>query len=706
MVEDTRLLDDEEAGASGKTFVPLDVITGTDGDDDLEGTPDDDQISGGDGNDTINGRGGDDEISGDAGDDDLLGAGGKDTLRGGPGNDTMRGGVSADLLIGQGGADTMNGNAGNDTLRGGGGNDDLRGARGTDVLNGGGGNDTLGGGGGDDTMNGGAGDDLIDGKKGFNVATGGDGLDTFAFTTLDGQMQITDFDPDNEVLDISKVINFSPGAGLVNFVDFRVIDAGTEVLVSPDGDGNFQLIAGLLDVSIDSLPREQLGIEPRNGGGGGGGGGGGAPDLTEPTVVSTNLAGTVGNGLAFLPSLSTDAQFITFSSSSTNLVNNDDNGSIFDVFIKDLSTGEVTRVSERNFPGAGIGGGDADSFGSAVSTDGSLVAFDSEADNLGGTVSGTRDVFTTEPGSAGVDLVSIPGNQFAVNPSLSADGSRVTFQATATGQAGTPDAGGPSIPRIYVRESNGDLIDVSTAAGGPADFADEASFDPDISADGNFVVFESDATNLVDTDALGFRDIFIKEIDTGTIELVSLTADDAQGFGGSSDASVSGDGSVVAFESRASFEAADINEERDIYVKDLDSGDLTLVSIGEGGIAADGPSFSPSLSDDGTRVAFISEASNLVDGDDNGIADIFVADLVSGDIQRFELDTDTSGANRELVEPELSGDGNFVAYVTGVEVGGDGGLTDAQVTVAPVDFGAGPAAVAALDTLITQPDVV
>jgi Tol biopolymer transport system component len=412
--------------------------------------------------------------------------------------------------------------------------------------------------------------------------------------------------------------------------------------------------------------------------------------------------------VAFLPSLSTDAQFITFSSSSTNLVNDDDNGNIFDVFIRDLSTGEVTRVSERSFPGAGIAGGDADSFGSAVSTNGSVVAFDSEAENLGGTVSGTRDVFVTEPGSAGIDLVSITGNQFGVNPSISADGTLVAFQSTATGLAGTPDAvSDTQIPRIFLRDLTDDsLTDLSTAATGPEDFADESSFDPDISADGAFVVFESDATNLVADDALGFRDIFIKEVDGGGIRLVSLTQGDSQGFGGSSDASVSGDGSVVAFESRASFEAADINEERDIYVKDLDSGELNLVSIGLGGIVADGPSFSPSISDDGNLVAFISEASNLVEGDDNGIADVFVADLTNGDILRFELDSDTSGANRELVEPELSGDGSFVAYLSGVEVAESGALTESQVTVAPVDFGPAPASVAALDTLITQPDVV
>ena len=149
----------------------------------------------------------------------------------------------------------------------------------------------------------------------------------------------------------------------------------------------------------------------------------------------------------------------------------------------------------------------------------------------------------------------------------------------------------------------------------------------------------------------------------------------AQGFGDSTNATISGNGRFVAFQSAASFVVEDFDDAPDIYLKDLQTGELTLVTINDDGIKANGASFTPSISDDGRFIAFRSAADNLVAGDDNGRPDIFVADTETGQFQRIALESDTSGANPDLVEPTISGDGALVAFVDQVAVGGGGGLT-------------------------------
>lgn len=682
MVEDKRGLEDEDAG-SGAVFRPLAFIPGTNGPDTLNGTPGADRIVGRAGNDTITGRAGNDTLNGGNGRDNISGQQGDDRILGGAGNDT---------LTGDAGNDNIKAGNGNDWVRGGVGNDRILGGSGSDILNGFDGDDFLHGGAGNDRLIGGRGDDTLDGRLGFDRMTGGPGADTFLLATRDGTTDlIRDFDQTIDRLDVSNIVNFEAGDNVNDFVRFRQVDNGTEVRISPNGGAPFVTVAGLEGVNITSLSAAQLGLPT---------GGGGTVD--EATVVSANVGGAVGNGISFLPSLSTDGGLITFSSSSTNLTAADGNGSIFDIYQKNIATGEVTRITERNVPGAGLQGGDDDSFDSSIAGDGSLVAFDSLANNFGGTDSAPRDVYVKDGNQ--IELVSIANNQFAIAPSVSGDGGLVAFQATATGRAesGNPAPLDTIFPRIYVRDlDTGELTEVSTASNAPNSFANESSFDPDISTDGNFVAFESEATNLVDGDAGGFRDVFVKNLSNGNVTLVSTDSEGDQGFGGSSDASISGDGRFVAFQTNAQLAEADFTGgSSDIYVKDLQDGSTQLVTINADGILADGESFTPSISDDGRFVAFRSAATNLVEGDGNGQADIFVADLNEpGSFLRFQIGSDTSGALSDLVQPELSGDGSLVAFLTDVEVNGAGGLDSAQVTVAPVEFDSAPAALGVADVL-------
>jgi Tol biopolymer transport system component len=157
---------------------------------------------------------------------------------------------------------------------------------------------------------------------------------------------------------------------------------------------------------------------------------------------------------------------------------------------------------------------------------------------------------------------------------------------------------------------------------------DGTSWEPALSADGSVVAFRSAATNLVDGDDNGVSDIFVHDLATGTTTRVSVRSDGSQGDGVSLRPSISADGSVVAFISAATnLVDADDNEEADVFVHDLATGATTRVSVRSDGTQGDGGCWEPALSADGSVVAFRSAATNLVDGDDNGVSDIFVHDL-------------------------------------------------------------------------------
>ncbi|MCF4164868.1 hypothetical protein L2U69_04345 [Zavarzinia compransoris] len=263
------------------------------------------------------------------------------------------------------------------------------------------------------------------------------------------------------------------------------------------------------------------------------------------------------------------------------------------------------------------------------------------------------------------------GNSGSFQPAISADGRFVAFASNASNLV-PGDTNG--ITDIFVHDRLAGTIDrvsVSStghqATSGPTIF-DTESADPSISADGRFVVFSSASPNLVVQDTNGASDIFIRDRLTGTTTLVSLTDGNAQADSSSIRPSISADGRYVAFVSYASdLVAGDTNNVADIFVRDLETGDTRRVSVATDGSQADNLSFEVSISADGRYVAFQSHASNLVAGDTNGIADIFVHDLVTGETERVSVATDggqaTGASDNEA--PAISADGRYVAFHSG-----------------------------------------
>ena len=186
---------------------------------------------------------------------------------------------------------------------------------------------------------------------------------------------------------------------------------------------------------------------------------------------------------------------------------------------------------------------------------------------------------------------------------------------------------------------------------------------PAISADGRYVAFESGSSNLVAGDTNGFEDVFVRDLQSGTTQRVSVATGGTQGNGFSSEPAISADGRYVTFSSAASnLVPGDTNGAPDVFVRDRRSGTTQRVSVAAAGTQGNGDSGSSAIGADGRYVAFVSRASNLVPGDTNGTSDVFVRDLQLGTTQRVSVATDGTQADGASFNVAISADGRYVAF--------------------------------------------
>jgi Tol biopolymer transport system component len=231
----------------------------------------------------------------------------------------------------------------------------------------------------------------------------------------------------------------------------------------------------------------------------------------------------------------------------------------------------------------------------------------------------------------------------------------------------------------------GDTTRVSVDSSGAQ--ADDGSNKPAISDDGRFVAFQSSATNLVSGDTNNFDDIFVHDRQTGATTRVSVDSSGTEGNGGSGAPSISADGRYVAFYSDASnLVSGDTNDCGDTFVHDRQAGTTTRVSVDSNGVEQNAPPSDDygvvSISGDGRFVAFYSDATNLVSGDTNNESDIFVHDLQTGQTTRASLASDGAQANGGSSYPTLSTDGRTIAfqsYATNLVAGDTNGQGDVFV---------------------------
>ena len=274
-------------------------------------------------------------------------------------------------------------------------------------------------------------------------------------------------------------------------------------------------------------------------------------------------------------------------------------------------------------------------FSPSISADGRYVAFVCDADDLvPGDMNLRTDVFVRDRLTATTSLVSIAsdgtqGNQFSCAPSISADGRYVVFASNATNLV---PGDTNSREDVFVRDrQTGTTSRVSVASDGTQ--GNGLSQRPQISADGRYVAFESESANLAPGDANGYSmDIFVFDRLSQTTERVSVASDGSPGNGYSAAASISADGRYVAFESESTNLApGDANGWEDVFVRDRVSGTTEQVSVDDAGVGGSSGSYSPSISADGRYVAFTWCTAFVWNGDIRTVGDIFVRDRVGRD---------------------------------------------------------------------------
>ena len=379
-------------------------------------------------------------------------------------------------------------------------------------------------------------------------------------------------------------------------------------------------------------------------------------------LVSLGATNNLGNGIGGHPGLGGSGAFVAFSSTASNLIEGDTNRAE-DCFFRDLVTGglELLSVSTSGFTG------NAKSLKPIPSSNGLVITFQSLADNLVSDDSnGQLDVFVRDRGAQTTRRVSISSqgdeaNGASTYPQISPDGRYVVFASTASNLASSDPNTRSDIFRHDLKTGRTEHVSVD-ASGGEAN---GTSLYPAISGSGRYVAFQSTSSDLVVDDTNGRTDIFVRDMSTGQTERVSVSTEGAQGNDNSTYPDLSDNGRFVIFLSKArNLASGDTNTFNDLFVRDRTTGTTSRLSNGIANAQINGNVISPEISGNGRVVVFGSDASNLVAGDTNGVADVFTVRRQTGVIWRMSVGNDGRQGIERSFQQHISRDGSHVVYST------------------------------------------
>jgi Tol biopolymer transport system component len=332
---------------------------------------------------------------------------------------------------------------------------------------------------------------------------------------------------------------------------------------------------------------------------------------------------------------------------------------------------------------------DGDSSAPSLSLDGSTVAFVSDANLLvasflTGAVNpdvNAEDNIWVDDGSENILVtydyeLNEPSNGPSLSPSITPDGRYVVYASDASNLIGDENDSNGVRDIFRFDVLSGVSIRVSVKSNGNA--ANGDSFAPSISNDGRYVAFSSDATNI-GTDSNGKRDVFVRDVVGGSTVRVSVSSSGTQGTNASNAPDISGDGAVVGFHSAANnLVTSDSNGVADVFVYTRATAQTKRVSLTSSDGELDGKSQSPALSIDGKVVAFESESENM-SGDNNNVQDIFVRDRNAGSTTRVSrvgsIESDDLSWGADI-----SSDGKYVVFASDSDSWGGRGVGDCDCT--------------------------
>jgi Tol biopolymer transport system component len=378
------------------------------------------------------------------------------------------------------------------------------------------------------------------------------------------------------------------------------------------------------------------------------------------TRVSVDSSGAESNGSSDYAAISADGTTVAFVTAASNLFAGAPTAT-WQIVVHDRVTG-VTECASVSTAGAVANG---NSFDPALSSDGKLVAFESLATNLvDGDSNAYFDVFLRDRVHGTTERVNIassgkPQDGGSYAPALSANGRFVAFVSDASNLVQGDDNG---CQDVFVRDRQKRVTERMSVDSAGAQ-GNARSYETSLSADGNFVAFTSEANNLVANDRNQAGDVFVHDRTTGITERVSVSSSGVQGNGWSLDSAISSNGQVVAFTSFASnLSSGDTNGRGDVFVHDRATGTTERVSLSSSGRELDSDSEFPSISADGAIVAFASWANNVAGADRNGVADVFLRDRNAGTTAIVSCDCAWRAGDGESINHSLSDDGMRVAF--------------------------------------------
>ncbi len=390
------------------------------------------------------------------------------------------------------------------------------------------------------------------------------------------------------------------------------------------------------------------------------------PDLMgETSRVSIGDVDQEADANSINASVSADGRFVVFDTIATNLVANDNN-TAWDIYLRDRLDGTTTRISTTPT------GDDSDgaSIDPVISDDGTSIVFSSSATNLVSNDSNSvADIFRFDMLTGELTRISTGINSGEANddsdaPDVSATGRYIVYESNANNLVAEPDTNGVTDIYFYDTQTGvTELISINS----DEQQGNGISRNPSISDDGRFVAFESHSDNLVGNDTNGVVDIFLRDRLNGETVRVNVSNENMETNNDSVTPVISGNGSVVAFRSIANnLVAGDTNDVRDIFIRDLTTNTTSRVSISTTGQESNGTSFSsPDIDANGRYIVFYSAADNLVEGDDNAAWDVFLHDRELNETVRVSVNSDGEQANASSFVPAISAGGQYVVFGSG-----------------------------------------
>jgi len=372
--------------------------------------------------------------------------------------------------------------------------------------------------------------------------------------------------------------------------------------------------------------------------------------------------GPSGHTCDHAANISANGRFVTF----TARTNGPPDG-VWETFLYDRVTTALTQTSVH-LPGGSAGEGSGD-IGNATDS-GQVVVFSSASDNLvPGDTNGEPDVFLRDLAAASTRRINVTPEGEA--SSIGGAGSRSSsgdgrFIAMLSNASITPEDSNFTWD-AYVKDlSTGQVSRISASTtGGDADVGVVVTSFPQVSQNGLFAAFASDSTNLVNSDTNGATDVFVRDLALNQNELVSVATAGTQGNGPSHGPALSADAALIAFVSTANnLVPGDTNNLADIFVRDRAGNTTQRVSVGSAAVQANGDSDTPAISADGRYIVFASDADNLAPGDSGGYPNIFRHDRQTQSTIRVSVDQSGQAAQGECEEPCTSADGTIICFLS------------------------------------------